>query len=112
MKYGIFTVCGECKQPVKTFDICSALGYNPGVDGHLFDSPDKARSAWSLFVDLVQVRGPSKDYEHLRGLTRDTLNGMVAIFPVELHRMEVVVDHAAAYASQARSQDPTESGRE
>lgn len=41
--------CGECGQPSRQFIICNVLGYNPGVDGHLFGTEGEARKAMSLF---------------------------------------------------------------
>lgn len=36
--------CGECKELIP-FDPCSFLGYNPGVNGHLFKNKEEAEDA-------------------------------------------------------------------
>jgi hypothetical protein len=42
--------CGECRKPNPS-DVCGILGYNPGTDGHLFDSPELASSVRESFLE-------------------------------------------------------------
>lgn len=52
-RLGLFRVCGECDEPSGTFSICDYLGYNPGVDGHLFKSQAAAEEAMALLIKCV-----------------------------------------------------------
>ena len=49
IKFGFFYMCGDCDQPVKSFNICEVLGHNPGIDGHFFNNAESAKKAWELF---------------------------------------------------------------
>lgn len=41
--------CGECQEPIP-LDVCSELGYNPGTDGHMFDSKQEAIEVRANFL--------------------------------------------------------------
>jgi len=49
-RFGFFEFCSDCDEPTSTFEICSYIGYNPGVDGHLFKNTEDANSAWESFI--------------------------------------------------------------
>lgn len=48
--------CGDCKEPIP-FDPCSFLGYNPGVDGHLFKSKEAAQDALDYTREAIIKTG-------------------------------------------------------
>jgi len=56
-RFAFFNFCGDCDEPVRTFEICSYLGHNPGIDGHLYRTREEAERTWQIFIDrLVEDR--------------------------------------------------------
>jgi hypothetical protein len=52
--FEFFSTCGDCNEPTDTFDMCNYLGFNPGVDGHFFDSEEQANETWHRFINRVR----------------------------------------------------------
>ena len=44
-----FWVCNECGKAVKTFNMTEELGFNFGIDGHMFSDKGKAKIALKKF---------------------------------------------------------------
>jgi len=59
--YGFFNICGDCDEPVRTFEICSYLGHNPGIDGHFYKSREEAEETWQIFINrLIEDRNEDR----------------------------------------------------
>lgn len=55
--YGYFWICGTCNKPTNSFNICNYLGYNPGTDGHFFNTEEEAINTWKLFKKYYEKDG-------------------------------------------------------
>lgn len=53
-RWGLFEVCSCCDEPTNIFCVSSYLGFNPGVDGHLFKSGREADEALRTLMDLIR----------------------------------------------------------
>jgi hypothetical protein len=52
-RFGFFSICSDCAEPHSTFEICSYLGYNPGIDGHLYKTQKEAERDWGYFTNAL-----------------------------------------------------------
>lgn len=50
-RWALFRRCGECNEPTRIVEVCEELGYNPGVDGHLFRSEKEAYRVLELLIE-------------------------------------------------------------
>ena len=96
IKFAFFWVCGECDEPTSTFEICTYLGYNPGVDGHLFKDEATAREAWDLFEKALRKENffGDADADEMRKIYPDIeehinhLRNNVSLFKVDIAIVE------------------------
>lgn len=71
-RWMLVSFCGECREPIP-FSPCSFLGYNPGVDGHLFKSKETAQQALEATAEAIKKFGyqieteTTKEYYLLEG---------------------------------------------
>lgn len=67
-RWAFFRFCGECDEPTHLFEVCEYLGFNPGVDGHLYRSKKCAEEVWETFIKKVKEQpsenrvGPGKPW--------------------------------------------------
>lgn len=64
--WAIVRHCAECFKPVGIINICSELGYNPGVDGHLYDDQIEATKALNLLIKEVEKDGEEEFLKYFK----------------------------------------------
>ncbi len=68
-KWMLISRCGDCQEPIP-FNPCTFLGYNPGVDGHLFDSKEEAQRALDLTLEAIIDTGFEVELETCHNVDR------------------------------------------
>lgn len=53
VRYTFMNICSECDEPTRIFLFSDYLGYNGGLNTHLYASSEDALRDWQHFVELV-----------------------------------------------------------